>query len=203
MTEKKCPVCGSEFSLKEEDKQFTAVYAGTRAEVFLPVKVCSCCGAKFDAGKDTDELRKKAMLDARNNSVSETLERLEKTNSFTDIERSFYLPPKTLSKWKNQSKTPSAAAAALVSLLGVFPWLSYVGMANFDPETAYKIAGAAFFAKATESEKIKAFYSSGGTYELLGLMKDKTVTAKKEMLLPVEDAYCIVPPAASSQETLR
>lgn len=202
MTDKKCPVCGTESSLKEENKLFTAVYAGTRAEVSIPVKVCSCCGAQFDAGKDTDEQRKKAMLAARNNSVSETLERLEKTTSFTDIERSFYLPPKTLSKWKNQSKTPSAAAAALVNLLGVFPWLSYVGMANFEPETAYKIAGAAFFAKATESEKIKAFYSSSDSYELLGLMKDKTTTTRKETPLPIENAYHIVSSTASLQETL-
>ena len=202
MTDNKCPVCGSEFSLKEETKTFTAVYAGSRATVSIPVKVCSCCGAKFDDGKDADELRKKAMLAARSNSVSETLERLEKTTSFTDIERSFYLPPKTLSKWKNESKSPSASAAALVSLLGVFPWLSYVGMANFEPETAYKIAGAAFFAKATESEKIRAFYSSSNNYELLGLVKDNTITTHNEIPLPIENAYGIVQPTTSPQEAL-
>ena len=142
------------------------------------------------------------MLAARSNSVSETLERLEKTTSFTDIERSFYLPPKTLSKWKNESKSPSASAAALVSLLGVFPWLSYVGMANFEPETAYKIAGAAFFAKATESEKIRAFYSSSNNYELLGLVKDNTITTHNEIPLPIENAYGIVQPTTSPQEAL-
>lgn len=177
MLAKKCPVCGAESAFNKENKKFTATYAGINAVATIPVMVCSCCGAKFDAGKDADALRKKAMLTARNNSVSKTLEQLEETYSFTEIERSLFLPSKTLSKWKNNSKTPSAAAAALVSLLGVFPWLSYVGMANFDSEMSYKIAGAAFFSKAAESENIKAFYHSSENYEILGLANDKTTTS--------------------------
>lgn len=170
-----CPVCGAASSLQKETLVFTAVYAGTQASEDLPVMVCSHCGAHFDIDKTDDELRKKAMQSARNNSVSKTLSKLEEEFSFTDIERSFSLPPKTLSKWKTQSKTPSAAAAAFVSLLGVFPWLSYVGMTDYVPDIAYKIAGAAFFRRATEDERIKAFYLSNDIYEAIGLVNDKTV----------------------------
>ncbi|MBO4859045.1 MAG: hypothetical protein J5527_11090 [Treponema sp.] len=201
MLNKTCPVCGSKSALSKENKITKAIYAGTSAEITVPVMVCSCCGAKFDAGKDTDKLRKQAMVTARNNSVSKTLEELEKTHSFVDIERSLYLPPKTLSKWKNQSKTPSAAAAALVSLLGVFPWLSYVGMANFEPVMAYKIAGAAFFAKATESEKIKAFFSASDNYEVLGLVSDKTVVSKGSDRILLDNKYTYGSQIISSEET--
>ena len=197
-----CPICGAKSALSKEDKITKAIYAGTTTDFTVPIMVCSCCGAKFDAGKDTDKLRKQAMVTARNNSVSKTLEDLEKDYSFVDIERSFYLPPKTLSKWKNQSKTPSAAAAALVSLLGVFPWLSYVGMANFEPVMAYKIAGAAFFAKATESEKIKALYSSSDNYEVLGLVSDKTVVSKGANKILLDNNYTYGSQITSSEETL-
>lgn len=202
MLNKTCPICGAKSALSNEIKKSTAVYAGTTAEIEMPVMVCSCCGAKFDVGKESDKLRKQAMVTARNNSVTKTLEELEKTNSFVDIERSFYLPPKTLSKWKNQSKTPSAAAAALVSLLGVFPWLSYVGMTNFEPVIAYKIAGAAFFAKATESEKIKAFYSFNENYEVLGLVNDKTVVSNNTNEIMIDNKYSYGSQITSSQETL-
>lgn len=196
MLNKTCPICGTKSALSKTIKKSTAMYAGTTAEIEMPVMVCACCGAKFDAGEESDKLRKQVMLTARNNSVTKTLEELEKTTSFVDIERSFCLPPKTLSKWKNQSKTPSAAAAALVSLLGVFPWLSYVGMTDFEPVMAYKIAGAAFFAKATESEKIKAFYSSSENYEVLGLVNDKTVVGNSTDKIILDNQY------SYSQETL-
>ncbi len=189
MLNKTCPICGAKSALSKNKKIFIAKYANTGTEVTIPVMVCSCCGAKIDLGKETDKLRKQAMITARNNSVSNTLENLEKTSSFVEIERSLYLPPKTLSKWKNQSKTPSAAAAALVSLLGVFPWLAYVGMTNFNPDMAYKIAGAAFFAKASESEKIKAFYSSSDNYDILGLINDKTVVSDKTDEIMIQDSY--------------
>ncbi len=202
MLNKTCPICGTKSALSKNEKKFTAMYANIGSEISIPVMICSCCGAKFDIGKDSDKLRKQAMLTARKDCVTKTLEKLEKTNSFVEIERSLYLPPKTLSKWKNQSKAPSAAAAALVSLLGVFPWLSYVGMANFNPDLAYKIAGAAFFAKATESEKIKAFYSSSDNYEILGLMNDKTVVSKETDKIMIPDAYSLGSQTISVQEIL-
>lgn len=202
MISKTCPVCGTKFALGKDKKKFAAMYANTRAEISIPIMICSCCGAKFDIGKDSDRLRKKAMVAARNNSVSNTLENLEKISSFVEIERSLCLPSKTLSKWKNQSKTPSAAAAALVSLLGVFPWLSYVGMADYNTDIAYRIAGAAFFAKAAESEKIKAFYSASENYEILGLMNDKTVVSGKTDKIVIPNAYNLASQTSSVQEVL-
>ncbi len=182
-----CPICGGKETLRREAKDFSAKYGLTEYITKVPVDVCSACGAKFDLGKKSENLKKEALIQARTNCVANTLNNLEKEMSFTDIERSLLLPSKTLSKWKNQSKAPSAAAAALVSLLGVFPWLSYVGMTNYEPIMAYKIAGAAFFNKATEDERIKAFYTSNKDYEIMGLISDKTVSNATCELPSLED----------------
>lgn len=146
-----CPCCGEKDSFKLIEKDFSTVYGQTSIISKLPVRHCNKCGATFDADEAVDEIRKTAFLQARQESVCKDLEKLEQKISFTELERCFYLAPKTLSKWKNKSKSPSAAAAALVSLLGVFPWLSYVGILNYNPKEAYKIAFAAVLQKAKEN----------------------------------------------------
>ena len=146
-----CPCCGEKGNFKLLEKDFSTVYGQTSIISKLPVQHCGNCGATFDADESVDEIRKNAFIQARQNSVCKDLERLEQKISFTELERCFYLAPKTLSKWKNKSKSPSAAAAALVSLLGVFPWLSYVGMLNYNPTEAYKVAFAAVLQKAKEN----------------------------------------------------
>lgn len=176
MKSKVCPICGGKGTIRRETKDFSAKYALTEYITKVPVDVCSRCGAKFDLGTKSDTLKKQALVIARNNSVTNTLISLEKDCSFSEIERSFSLPAKTLSKWKNQSKSPSAAAAALVSLLSVFPWLAYVGMADYEPVTAYKLAGAAFFSKAAENDQIKTFMLSNERYDVMGIYKEKPVT---------------------------
>ena len=146
-----CPCCGEKSNFKLSEKKFSTVYGQTSVVSKLPVRYCNNCGSTFDADESGDEIRKDAFIQARQESVCKDLEKLEQKISFTELERCFYLAPKTLSKWKNKSKSPSAAAAALVSLLGVFPWLSYVGMLNYDPKEAYKIAFAAVLQKAKEN----------------------------------------------------
>jgi DNA-binding transcriptional regulator YiaG len=151
MTE--CPICGAKNTLAKRKNEYTASYGNAAHSVQLDSYECSCCGATLDLDfEEKNELAiKNAMEAARAESVSDSLKHLENVLSFVELERSFALPPKTLSKWKNKSKSPSAAAAALVSLLGVFPWLSYVGMLNYNPKEAYKIAFAAILQKAKEN----------------------------------------------------
>jgi len=148
-----CPCCGEKNNFKLLEKDFSTVYGQTSIVSKLFVNHCDNCGATFDADESADKIRQEAFVKARQTSVCQDLEKLEKKISFTELERCFYLAPKTLSKWKNKSKSPSAAAAALVSLLGVFPWLSYVGMLNYNPTEAYKIAFAAVLQKAKENPK--------------------------------------------------
>ena len=147
-----CPVCDSKGTLIRKKKYCSSFYGTAKTSKEIEVFECSCCGADFDSDELTNEkIRKEVAVNARQQYVSGVLAQLEKEQSFVEIERSFYLAPKTLSKWKNKSKSPSAAAAALVSLVGVFPWLSYVGMLNYNPTEAYKIALAAILQKAKEN----------------------------------------------------
>ncbi|MBQ9538409.1 MAG: hypothetical protein IJU95_03990 [Treponema sp.] len=147
-----CPICESKGTLQLKRRKFSAQYGTATVSNEIETVECSCCGANFDNDEIlNDALRKETAVNARQQYITNTLEKLEQNISFTELERCFYLAPKTLSKWKNKSKSPSAAAAALVSLLGVFPWLSYVGMLNYNPEEAYKIAFAAVLQKAKEN----------------------------------------------------
>ena len=177
---KKCPICGAENALKKIKTEYKATYGLKSHSTELNSYECSCCGANLDLDcEEQNELAiKEATSIARNDYVSEILEKLEKANSFVEIERSLYLPPKTLSKWKNQSKSPSAAAAALVSLLGVFPWLSYVGMVNYNSSDAYKIAYAAILKKASEEPDNFIFSMSNDFYNGIAVVHQKNTTYK-------------------------
>ena len=176
----KCPICGAENALKKVNTEYKATYSFKTHSTELNSYECSCCGANLDLDyEEQNEVAiKEATSIARNNCISEILEKLEKTNSFVEIERSLYLPPKTLSKWKNQSKAPSAAAAALVSLLGVFPWLSYVGMLNYNLADAYKIAYAAILKKASEEPDNFIFSMSNDFYNGIAVVHQKNTTYK-------------------------
>lgn len=151
-----CPICNAKKSLHKKEKDSKVSYNLQHASAKINYYKCSCCGAELELNfeKENELAIKKATERARSNSVSETLKQLEKDFSFVEIERSLFLPPKTLSKWKNQSKTPSAAAAGLVSLLGVFPWLSYVGLVNYNLKESYKIAYTAILKKLKEEPEI-------------------------------------------------
>lgn len=168
-----CSVCGATNSLKKKVKQMTVQYGNTKLIKELPILECNCCGAKFD-DTNADDIRKKALLEVRQNSVVENLEQIEKDISFTELERCFSLPAKTLSKWKNKSKAPSAAASALISLINIFPWLTSVAMNNYDSQISYNIAGKAFFKKVLQDPKISAFYINNPEYESIGLSNSKT-----------------------------
>lgn len=171
-----CPICGAESSLNVGSRLYRASYANHDGSTFLKFYTCSFCGSELDLDYEekNEAAIKKLTEKVRNDSVSHSLVELEKELSLVDIERSFSLPPKTLSKWKNQSKAPSAAAAALVSLLTVFPWLSYVGMTNYDPVLSYKVAGAAVLKELAKNPNNYPFAISNENYSAIGVINERT-----------------------------
>lgn len=170
-----CPCCGKTKSFKRSEKDIKVVYGQTTVTAKLPVQYCSNCGSTFDLDSNADEIRKEAFITARQKSVCNGLEKLEEKISFAELERCFSLAPRTLSKWKNAAKAPSASAAALVNLLNVFPWLAYVGMSNYDSVEAYKIAAAAVLQKANENPENFILPVSNGKYSGVVLMHTNTV----------------------------
>lgn len=193
----KCPVCGSESTLEQKQKDFNVVYAGNKIPAKLRYYVCSYCEAELDLEfeKDNEIAIKKAADAARCDSVSATLKRLEKTNSFVELERNLALPPKTLSKWKNKSKFPSAAAAALINLLGVFPWLSYIGMVDYNQVDAYNIALVEVLRKAKDCPENLIFAVSNETYNVLAVAHKNRNKIQKDAIddiYPVKSGYSTI-----------
>lgn len=181
---RKCPVCGSEDTLLKNTRKYVAKYMNQQVSKELQQYTCLCCGADLDLEFEdkNEKLMKEAYETARDEKVSFILKEIEKQISFAELERSFALPPKTLSKWKNKSKSPSAAAAALISLISVFPWLSYVGFTDYDVKSAYKFAGVAFFKELSKNPDNFPFALSDENYSAIGVYQNKQTDYKEKLI---------------------
>lgn len=168
-----CPVCGSENALRVVSKSRKVHFAQEDGFANIKYYVCSNCGSQIalDYEPANEKSVKNALEEARNASVSKNLAKLEKEIPFASIERSFSLPPKTLSKWKNQSKKPSASAAAFVNILALFPWLAYVGFADYNPSESYKIESIAALQLWAQEPEVYPFFAKNENYMTLGVYK--------------------------------
>lgn len=166
-----CPICQNK-NLKKKNVQYTATYVHTEKSSPISVTVCPVCQATFDTEKENDLIKKELFTKARADTVSQNLSNLEKHIPLSQIERVFYLPTKTLSKWKNQSKLPSAAGAALVSLITRFPWLILIGLKS-DNEFADKVLTSVFLKKASKRKNLKIKYNSNKCYNELTIVRNK------------------------------
>lgn len=183
MTFKSCPCCGEKKHFKSAVKDISVAYGQINLTSKIPVKRCDNCGAIFDDDKKSaDCIRKETFNLARQKSVCEGLEALNKKIPYSVLERCFSLAPRTLSKWKNMSKSPSASAAALVNLLTVFPWLAYVGMSNYNPSEAYKIAAAAVLQKVKDNPKNFILPLSVEGYSGIALVNTNKTYNEKHMI---------------------
>ncbi len=183
---KTCPVCGAKDTLTKGFSVYTAKYVNAQVSNTLEYYKCSCCDAELslDCKEKNEAAIKNALETARMNSVAETIKQLEESISLVEIERSFSLPPKTLSKWKTKSKSPSAAAAAFISLLGVFPWLTYVGMCGYNVIQSYKMAGIAFFKEMAKNPNNYPFAMANENYSIIGVYNHKKEKKIKSDISP-------------------
>lgn len=170
-----CPICGTKNNLVKKQKKVIVKYVRQKELVKRKYYKCLSCGATFELGfeKENEKALKEGLSIIRQKNVSNVLTSLEKELSFVEIERCFGLPPRTLSKWKTGAKFPSAAAANLVNLIGVFPWLSYVAACDYDLNSSYKIAAMALLKKAKEQGGY-VFLSSNDYYNVLTLAAKKS-----------------------------
>lgn len=161
-----CPFCGTLNSLEKNKRIFTAKYAGETTNTEIEYYKCKNCEEEFflDLEEESEKKMNKACELARKNSVTNVLSKLDDDSSFVTIERCFGLPPRTLSKWKNQSKNPSATAAAFVNLLGVFPWLTKIAFCNYDSNKAHTIAAYELLQKALENPYVTANFESNDIF---------------------------------------
>lgn len=169
----KCPVCGCNNALRQASKNRKICYAQEERTANINYYICSNCGAEIDLDYESGNEKsvKNALEKARGDSVSKSLAKLEIDMPLTTLERAFALPPKTLSKWKNQSKKPSAAAAAFVNLVSLFPWLAYVGLADYNPSEAYRVESVAALQLWAQEPEVSPFIEVNENYKMPGISK--------------------------------
>lgn len=184
MNTKDCPVCGAKNGLIKTKQTFVAKYGQEKVPTEIEYYRCRYCNEELflDLEEQSQKAMSEALEKAKKNNVSKILSNLDDTSSFATIERSFGLPPRTLSKWKTQAKTPSATAAAFINLLGVFPWLTKVAFCNYDSKKANTIAAYELLSKALENPFVTANFEINDLFNSITIKdSSKTSTNKRNV----------------------
>lgn len=163
---KKCPICGK--SLTESKMNYSiTVGSSTEEDLVICVK-CDNCGFCTSDFEENESIKASVLKKAQSACAVAAIESLKDKYSLSEIELAMGLPLRTLSKYKNQTKNPSASAVALLQLLQTFPWLVVVAEEKFNQDTAYEIAEVALEkrnpAKKTRREKHEEMFLYNSMY---------------------------------------
>lgn len=175
-----CPVCGNKTQmLCMPYKAKVGDGVGISEVITCSCPECGFCTSDFNENeKSKEEALKLARLDC----ISKDISSLEGKYSFSEIERAFGLPQRTLSKYKNKTKNPSASAVALMRLLHVFPWLVLVASTGYSQPLAYKIVTKALEKKAKgNGVSIDMMYAENDSKVGFAIISDKN-TIKRESI---------------------
>ena len=140
MNELICPLCGGNDLVK--DKQIRSVLEpfGGKKEIETVNYICNTCGFNGDFLKENEKALQSCIDELKIQAVKNILQDFLSNNySFSAIERALEIPQRTLSKWKNSSKKPSAAVLSLLKYLHLFPWLIEVAEQKYDYSSAQRI----------------------------------------------------------------
>lgn len=135
---KKCPICGKKLTESKINYSIT-VGSSTEEDLVTSVK-CGNCGFCTSDFEENESVKADVLKKAQSACVVAAIESLKDKYSLSEIEMAMGLPLRTLSKYKNQTKNPSASAVALLQLLQTFPWLVVVAEEKFNQDSAYEIA---------------------------------------------------------------
>lgn len=165
-----CECCGSNNTEIRTSSRFFPIPFSDVLEYNNSVIHCNDCNEDVDveANQSVDSFLSDENPDytaAIRKSIDNMLSDLQKEDiSLSHIERSFDIPARTLSKWRNDRNLPSAAALSFLRILRTFPWILNVAEKNYDNEKSHHIAlkneMQHFFQKIEESGKtIDKFFS--------------------------------------------
>lgn len=130
----KCPVCGSEMELKDHELRIQIGYGSSSSTIHT--YLCPTCGYDIDY-KGNKKIISETIKETNCNCAYKILELLkEEGKNFSEIERKFNLPSRTLSKWINKKIKPSASAVALLRIIKAFPWMEKIAEFNFESDKA-------------------------------------------------------------------
>ena len=169
----KCPVCGSEMELKSSEFKVKIGYGTASSKIHI--NVCPDCGYDID-----EKSNKKIIAETINRSNYECaykiLEFLKASGkNFSEIERKFNLPSRTLSKWVNKKIKPSASAITLLRIIRAFPWMEKAADLQFDSKEAQEYVYNYYLSKFdSKDKKIRyAYYPKTRKHLWLVVMDDK------------------------------
>ncbi len=141
-----CECCGSDNTeIKTSSRLFPIPFGGV-LEYNNSVVHCNDCDEDVDFGENlsvdsflSDE--NPNFIEAIRKSIDNMLSDLQKMDiSQSHIERTFDIPARTLSKWRNDRNLPSAAALSFLRIVRMFPWMLNVAEKNYDKEKGHYIA---------------------------------------------------------------
>lgn len=155
-----CPCCGA--IMNAEYRSYpVSVGLGTSTYKYS-VNVCPECSYE----EDSDDINSKmniAVNDALSDCAHKVLSIFRQNNkNFSDIERNFYLPSRTISKWYNGSKNPSAAAVSLLRIINAFPWIEKAADVGFETEKAQEIARKYYLTQFNTKEYFISYEETDG-----------------------------------------
>jgi len=141
-----CECCGSSNTeIRTSSRYFPIPFSDT-LEYKNSVLHCNDCGEDVDL---EDSVPVESFLSTENPQYTEAIQKSidvilsdfqQMEISQSHIERSFGIPARTLSKWRNDRNLPSAAALSFLRILRTFPWLLNVAEKNFNKEKSHRIA---------------------------------------------------------------
>ena len=134
-----CPVCGSKMQHKFYD---SVIYCGSLGvNVKLSGYECCECGWECGDNKENNKIVKKAKEEASVKCAVDIIKNFkDKKENLSEMERIYSLPVRTLSKWMNHEKKPSAAAVSLLRIISAFPWMTKAVEAGLETENTKNIA---------------------------------------------------------------
>ena len=167
----KCPVCNSE--MKKVTYPYKVKIGNGESESFLNSYECNSCGYDI-ADKSNRKIISNTIANAQDECAYNILNEFKKDGkNFSEIERKFFLPSRTLSKWLNKKTKPSAAALALLRIIKAFPWMEKVADLDFDTPEAQKYVRNYYYTEFNDNEKIILHDSFGTTQIYIALINQK------------------------------
>lgn len=140
MDELICPLCGGNDLIKDKQIRSVREPLGGEKEIEAVNYICNTCGFNGDFFKENEKALQSCIDELKIQAVKNILQDFLSNNySFSAIERALEIPQRTLSKWRNSSKKPSAAVLSLLKYLQLFPWLIEVAEQKYDYSSAQRI----------------------------------------------------------------
>lgn len=166
----KCPCCGSEMRLNSSSYPISIGYGNV--QFTYNVNVCDKCGYEIE-DKNNEKLMKEAVNKSLYESSEVILSRFKQNNvSFSDIERNFYLPYRTISKWYNKSKIPSASAIELLRIISAFPWMIKAAELGLESEAAQNYARNYYYNEFSDENHKILYHKRGNTKYYLAIVNN-------------------------------